>query len=85
MEMFRYQIKNIKISLLFGADIVRLYKEANGAHPATMAVTSQAAAEHLRAVVGIDIKFMLGCDLELTSPDDGAAGPVAVGPSMAAL
>jgi hypothetical protein len=33
----------------------------------------------------IDIKFMLGCDLELTSPDDGAAGPVAVGPSMAAL
>ena len=33
----------------------------------------------------IDIKFMLGCDLELTSPSDGAAGPVAVGPSMAAL
>jgi hypothetical protein len=78
-------IKTIKMSPMFGADVVRLDKEANEAHPASTAVKSQAAVENLRAVVGMDIKFMLGCDLELTSPDDGAAGPIAVGPSMAAL
>jgi hypothetical protein len=78
-------IKTIKMSPMFGADVVRLYKEANEAHPASTAVKSQAAVENLRAVVGMDIKFMLGCDLEWTFPDDAAAGPAAAGPPMAAL
>jgi hypothetical protein len=33
----------------------------------------------------MDIKFMLGCDLQWTFPDDDAAGPAAAGPPMAAL
>jgi hypothetical protein len=49
------QIKTIKISPMFGADVVRLYKEANEAHPATTVVKSQEAAESLRAVVGMDM------------------------------
>lgn len=83
------QIKTIKISPMFGADVVRLYKEANEAHPATTVVKSQDAAEKLRAVIGMDIKYMVGCDQAWTFPDDeevqGAAGPAAAGPPMAAL
>ncbi len=60
------QIKTVKISGLispmFGADVVRLYKEANEAQPVTTVVKSQEAAESLRAVVGMDIEFMVGCD-----------------------
>ncbi len=36
--------------------------EANEAHPATTVVKSQEAAESLRTVVGMDIRFMVGCD-----------------------
>ena len=85
------QIKTIKISPMFGADVVRLYKEANEAHPATTVVKTQDATENLRKVVGMDIKFMLGCDQTWTFSDDeevpgrGAAGPAAAGLSMAAL
>ncbi len=64
------QIKTIKISPMFGADVVRLYKEANEAHPATTVVKSQEAAESLGAVVGMDIKFMVGCDQAWVFPDD---------------
>jgi len=39
------QIKTIKISPMFGADVVQLYKKANEAHPATTVVKSQEAAE----------------------------------------
>ncbi len=74
---------------MFGSDIVRLYKEANEAHPATTVVKSQEAAESLRAVVGMDIKCMVGCDQAwvFTDDDEGpaAAGPAAAGPPMAAL
>ncbi len=75
-----------KISAMFGADVVRLYREANEAHPATTVVKSQEAAESLRAVVGMDIKFMVGCDQAWVFPDDdegpAAAGPAAAGPPM---
>ena len=64
------QIKTIKISPMFGADVVRLYKEANEAHPATTVVKTIDAAEKLRAVVGMDIKYMVGCDHAWTFPDD---------------
>jgi hypothetical protein len=71
---------------------VRLYKDANEVHPATAAVKSfkLEAAEKMRAVVGMDIKFMVGCDKAWTFPDDdhpNAASPAAVpaGPAMAAL
>jgi hypothetical protein len=82
------QIKTVKISPMFGADAVRLYKDANEAHPATAAVKSLEAAEKLRAVVGM--KFMVGCDKVWTFPDDdqpNAAGPAAgpAGQAMAAL
>jgi hypothetical protein len=53
-------ITTIKISPMFGADVVRLYNEANEAHPATTVVKSKESAESLRAVVGMDIKFMVG-------------------------
>jgi hypothetical protein len=86
----RSQTKTVKISPMFGADAVRLYKDANEAHPATVAVKSLEAAEKLRAVVGMDIKFMVGCDMAWTFPDDDqpnaacpAAGPA--GPAMAEL
>ena len=74
---------------MFGADVVRLYKEANEAHPATTVVKSQEAAESLRAVVGMDIRFMVGCDQAWVFPDDDegptAAGPAAADPPMVAL
>jgi hypothetical protein len=53
------QIKTIKISPMFGADVLLLYKEANEAHPAPAVVKSQEAAESLRTVVSMYIKFML--------------------------
>jgi hypothetical protein len=56
------QIKTIKISPMFGEDVVRLNKEAYEAHPATTVVKSQEAAESLCTVVGMDIRFMVGCD-----------------------
>ncbi len=74
---------------MFGADVVRLYKEANEAHPATTVVKSQEVAESLRAVVGMDIRFMVGCYLAWEFPNDDelegptAANPAAAGPQMA--
>jgi hypothetical protein len=43
------QLKTIKMSPLFGQDIVKLYKAANEAHPASPVVKSLVAAENLRA------------------------------------
>ncbi len=65
-------------------------KDANEAHPATTAVKSLEAAAKLLTVVGMDIKFMVGCDKAWSFPDDdqpNAAGPAAgpAGPAMAAL
>jgi hypothetical protein len=78
------QIKTNKISPMFGADVLWLYKEANEAHPATIVVKSQEAAESLRAVVGMDIRFMVDCDQSWVFPDDNegpaAASPAAAGP-----
>ncbi len=54
------QIKTVKISPMFGADAVRRYKDANETQPATAAVKSLEAADKLRAVIGMDIKFMGG-------------------------
>ncbi len=45
--------------------------------------------QSLRSVVGMDIRFMVGCDQSRVFPDDdegpAAAGPAAAGPPMAAL
>jgi hypothetical protein len=78
------QIKAIKIPPMFGADAVRLHKEANEAHPATTVVKSQEAAENLHAVVGMDIKFMVGWDQAWVFPDDDE-GPAAAGPPLVAF
>ncbi len=73
------------------ADVVRLYKETNEAHPATTVVKSQEAAESLREVVGMDIRFIACCDQSWMFPndDEGPAAaltcPAAAGPPMAAL
>ena len=56
------QIKTIPISPMFGPEIVTLYKNANDKHPAGTVVKSQEAAEDLRALVAMDIKYMIGCD-----------------------
>ncbi len=65
---------------------MRLYKEAKEAHPATTVVKSQEAAEGLRAVVSMDIKFMVCCDQAWVFPDDDdSEGPAAAGPPIAAL
>jgi hypothetical protein len=83
------QIKAIKISQMFGADVVQLDKEVNAVHPSTTVVKSQETAESLRAVVGMDIKLMVGCDQAWVFPDDdegpAAACPAAAGPPMASL
>jgi hypothetical protein len=86
------QIKTMKISPIVDADVVRLYKDANEAHPATTVVKSQEAAGSWRAVVDMDIKFMVGCNQAWVFPDDdegpagaAAAGPVVAGPPLAAL
>ena len=47
---------------MFGPEIVTLYKNANEKHPACTVVKSQEAAEDLRALVAMDIKYMIGCD-----------------------
>ena len=67
----------IKMSPLFGPDVVKLYKAANEAHPASTPVKSLDAAENLRALVGLDLKFMVGCDevWEFSDDEDAGAGP----------
>ena len=79
------QIKTVKISPMFCADTVRLYREANEAHPASTVVKSSDAAEKLRAVVGMDLKFMIGCDQQWEFSDDDAPAPGAADPAIAAL
>ena len=75
------QIKTIKISPMFGADVVRQYKAANEAHPPGTAVKSEESAEKLRAVVGLDIRFMVGCDQAWEFSDDEEAQSSAAGPA----
>ena len=69
--------QTIKMSPLFGPDVVKLYKAANEAHPASTPVKSLDAAENLRALVGLDLKFMVGCDevWEFSDDEDAGAGP----------
>ena len=69
------QAKTIKMSPLFGPDIVKMYTAANEEHPASTVVKSLVAAENLRALVGLDLKFMVGCDEVWEFSDDEAAGP----------
>ena len=71
------QPQTIKMSPLFGPDVVKLYKAANEAHPASTPVKSLDAAENLRALVGLDLKFMVGCDevWEFSDDEDAGAGP----------
>ena len=71
------QAKTIRMSPLFGQDIVKLYTAANEAHPASTVVKSLVAAENLRALVGLDLKFMVGCDevWEFSDNEDAGAGP----------
>ena len=71
------QVKTIKMSPLFGSDAVKLYKAANEAHPTSTLVKSLDAAENLRALVGLDLKFMVGCDevWEFSDDEDAGAGP----------
>ena len=75
------QIKTIKISPMFGADVVRQYKAANEAHPPGTAVKSEESAEKLRAVVSLDIRFMVGCDQPWEFSDDDETQSSAAGPA----
>jgi hypothetical protein len=76
------RIKTIKISPMFGADVVRQYKAANEAHPPGTAVKSEESTEKLRAVVGLDIRFMVGCDQPWEFSDDEEAQSSAAGQEL---
>ena len=77
------QAKTITMSPLFGPDTVKLYTAANKAHPASTVVRSLDAAENLRALVGLDLKFMVGCDEVWEFSDDEDAGPAATAAAAA--
>ena len=82
------QFKTVKISPMFDKDAMLLYKTANEAYPAPAAVKNEETAESLRAVVGLDIRFMVGCDQVWDFSDDDdqpAARAPAAGPAIAAL
>ena len=81
------QFKTVKISPMFDKDAMRLYKAANEAYPAPAAVKNEETAECLRAVVGLDIRFMVGCDQvwDFSDDEDQAARAPAAGPAIAAL
>ena len=63
---------------------MKLYTAANEAHPASTVVKSADAAENLRALVGLDIRFMVGCDEVWKFSDDDDAGPAAAADTAAA-
>jgi hypothetical protein len=75
------QIKTIKFSPMFGADVVRQYKAAKEVHPPGTAVKSEESAEKLRAVFGLDIRFMVGCDQPWEFSDDDETPSSAAGPA----
>ena len=82
------QIKTIKISPMFGADVVKLYRTANESHSAT--IKSADPAEKFRSLVGLDIKFMVGSDQAWDFSDDepaalSPADRAAAGPAKAVL
>ena len=84
------QITTVKISPMFDADTVQQYQKVIEAHPVTTVVKSAETAENLRAVVSMDIRFMIGCDQVWEFSDDdapaaAAAGPAVAGPALAAL
>ena len=78
------QFKTVKISPMFDKDAMRLYKTANEAYPAPAAVKNEETAECLRAVVGLDIRFMVGCDQVWDFSDDDDQPAAQVGSPAAA-
>ena len=69
---------------MFDKDAMRLYKTANEAYTAPAAVKNEETAECLRAVVGLDIRFMVGCDQVWDFSDDDDQPAAQVGSPAAA-
>jgi hypothetical protein len=67
------QYTSIKVSPLFGPDIVQLYKDANKKYKPSDPVKSTGAGVTLRALVALDLKFMAGYDCTWTATEE--AGP----------
>ena len=64
------QIKSVKISPMFGPDVVNLYKKANEAYNPAAQIKSADDAENARALFALELRYMIGCDCEWTFPDD---------------
>ncbi len=80
------QTTTIKMSPMFGEEVVAMYKQCcNESYNPTPAIKSTEAAESLRKLVALDIKFMVGCDEEWNFNDAAdanaatASGPLAPG------
>ncbi len=78
------QTTTIKMSPMFGEEVVAMYKQCNESYNPTPAIKSMEAAESLRKLVALDIKFMVGCDEEWNFDDaadaDAAAAPGPLAP-----
>ena len=78
------QTTTVKISPLFGPDIVALYSSANSAYNPASPIKSAEDADVLRQLVAMDLRFMIGCDCEWNFPEDPepAANPGALRPVL---
>jgi hypothetical protein len=75
------QVTTTLVSPMFGPDVVDQYRECNDSHTPTAPIKTADAAEALRKLVALDIKFMIGCDCEWEYEDDAGSSP---GPAAAA-
>ena len=57
---------------MFRPDIVALYKSANSAYNTASPIKPAEDAGAMQHLVGLDMRFMVGCDCEWNFPDDDA-------------
>lgn len=71
------QIETVAVSPMFGPEIVDQYRQLNESYSSSAPIKTTDAAQSLRKLVALDIKFMVGCDCEWIFDDDGGPGTAA--------
>ncbi len=60
------QTATVRMSPMFGPEVVALYKTANEAYNPVFVIKPLEDADNLRLLVALDLKFIIGCGFLMT-------------------